>query len=339
MRNTTCCSISGTTTFRLASHKTIDKKGTNLQNLEKSLRRIYIPDEGKIFVQVDQSGAEALIVAYLCRAGNFRDLFLHNIKPHVFVGQHLFKDIWQQKINAGKLDIKCDISQLCNTPIPKLKESPFWKEVDTLIKSSDSWPAKERYYYISKQVCHSSNYGIGPNMFSLNTLEKSKGKIVISKQQAQTYLTFYHSLFPEIKEWHEAVRNQIEQTGYLYNLFGFPRYFHKNGRYDDALLKEAFAFVPQSTVGTITNIAVTELQNFIEVSQLDWDILAQTHDSYLVQCPINEVDICVKFMTEIINQELKGNDGTVFRMKSEAATGFNWSPFDPKKNPDGLKPV
>lgn len=71
MRSSCTYKISGTKTFRLSSSKILGHWGENLQNKEKGMRVMYIPDDGKIFVQVDQSGAEALIVAYLCRNANF----------------------------------------------------------------------------------------------------------------------------------------------------------------------------------------------------------------------------------------------------------------------------
>ena len=76
-RVSTYYNVSGTKTFRLASKAIFGIYGTNLQNWEKSLRKLIIPDDGYKFVQVDQSGAEALVVAYLCKHGNFRDLFLN----------------------------------------------------------------------------------------------------------------------------------------------------------------------------------------------------------------------------------------------------------------------
>jgi DNA polymerase I-like protein with 3'-5' exonuclease and polymerase domains len=333
-RNTTLYKISGTITFRLASAKTIDGKGTNLQNIEKSMRKIYIPDEGKIFCQVDQSGAEALIVAYLCRDGQFRSLFLNGVKPHVFVALHLFADKWQEHLKYDGIDTKVDIDELCKTPIPELKFHPQWKMVDKLIKSSDNWPASQRYYYIAKQVCHSSNYGIKASAFQLNTLDKSKGKIALTKKQAETYLSFYHELFPELRAWHREVENQLYACRTLYNLQGFPRYF--SCVIDERMLKEAYAFIPQSTVGTITNTAYTNLQNFIEKSGLKWDLLANTHDSYLVQCPVGEEGQCVSMMKEFINQKLTSPRGEPFNMKSEAAVGFNWAPAK-ESNPNGLK--
>lgn len=343
MRNTCLYDNAGTITFRRASRGiTLNfaegvVAGCNLQNIEKSMRALYVPDEGKIFVQVDQSGAEALIVSYLCRDGNFRSLFLNKVKPHVFVALHLFSDIWQQKINETAGDIKLNIKELLESPIPELQNHPFWSEVDKLIKSSDNWRAEERYYYVSKQVCHSSNYGIRPTAFQLNTLEKSKGKIVLSKQQAEKYLLFYHSLFPEINEWHREIQKQLEETKMLFNLFGYPRYF--SGEIDERSIKEAYAFVPQSTVGCITAKAYTRLQNFIEEHNLSWDLLADTHDSYLCQCPIGEKLECAKIMKAFMEQDLVSPRGEPFKMKSEVAAGFNWAPYKKDKNPEGLQEI
>ena len=334
-----------TTTYRLASRGiTVNfesKKvlGTNLQNLPHEMRNMYIPDEGYIFVQVDQSGAEALIVAYLCRHGLFRDLFLNNIKPHVFVAMHVFQHQLQEKLNDRGLDIKIDIEELIHCPIKDLQRHPFFKIVEKLIKDSDGWRAEERYYYIGKMLCHGANYGIRPFRFSMEVLKKSKGKIVITEAQAKVYLSLYHSLFPEIREWHRQVEWQVSETGILYNLFGFPREFNSLFEQENDF-KEAYAFPAQSTVGIISNIAVARHQELIEDTGLDHDILANTHDSYLTQCRIGEEVECAKIMRGFLNQELTAPSGEKFRMKSEAKCGFNWGDYDkynPEKNPLGLK--
>ena len=49
------------------------------------MMEIYGPKPGNIFVQPDQAGAEALVVAYLCPPGQFRSLFLNGIKPHTLM--------------------------------------------------------------------------------------------------------------------------------------------------------------------------------------------------------------------------------------------------------------
>lgn len=336
--------IGGTDTTRLSSKAVLKSPwfhgwGTNLQNIEKSMRKIYKPDEGKGFCQEDQAGAEAKIVAYLCRAGRFRQLFEHGIKPHVFVALHLFPDVWEKEINKGALDIRLNIKELIECPISELKNHPYWKDVDKLIRSSDNWPAERRYYYISKQVCHSSNYGIKAGMFSLNTLEKSRGKVVISKQKAEEFLSIYHGLFPEIREWHREVIKQVEATGYLYTLQGYPLHIQVADKPQETDFKKWFALVPQATVAQITRIAYVRMFEFIVEHKLDWDLLADTHDSYLQQCPVLEMRDCAIKGKEFLEQELTAPRGEKFRMGAEASIGFNWGPWDEVKNPEGLKEI
>jgi len=246
----------------------------------------------------------------------------------------LFDYVWQEELKSFSGEFSIDIKEFTSLEIPLLKTHLRWKELDKLIKSSDNWPPQRRYYYISKQVCHSANYGIGENTFRLNVLEKSRGKIVLTSKQAKDYLSYYHNLFPEIREWHKEVEEQIREHKTLYNLFGFPRHF--GGEIDERTLKAAYAFPAQSTVGSITNIAYTNLQGYIEQVGPDWDLLANTHDSYLAQCPEEEDVECATKMQEYMNQEFTYR-GNTFRMKSEAVSGYNWAPYDEKKNPLGLK--
>ena len=341
MRNSCTYKIAGTKTFRLSSSKILGKWGGNLQNVEKSLRCIYIPDPGKIFVQVDQSGAEALIVSYCCRDGNYRSLFKNNIKPHSYISMHLFKDVWPRKMRefgVGGDDFY--IEELIETPIPELKKNPYWASLDKLIKASDNWSLTERYYYLGKQTEHSSNYDIKAPTFRMNILEKSGGKIVITLEDAEYFLNVKHSLFPEIKEdFHANVRKQAEQTRMLFNLHGHP-YTITNYEIQDSDWKELYAIIPQSTVGEITNIAYCRMQRFIEETNVAWDLLANTHDSYLLQCPIEEELQCALKAVEFMEQELVSPyDGTKFNMRAEAQAGFNWSPAHKDKNPDGLRAV
>ena len=328
-RNSTLYDLSKTDTYRLGSKKifkrSLFERGSNLQNVPKDLRRIYIPDEGKIFVQIDQAGAEALIVAYSAKAGKFRDLFIYGIKPHVYIGLH-FPEHWEQEHPY--------IHEIRLLPINLITQHPKWKVLEKAIKDSDYNPPKTRYYYLYKQTCHSANYGITTNPFILNVLLKSKGNIVLSHREGDKFLNTYRKTFPEIPEWNDKVKNELYRSRCVYNMFGYPRVV-TGSLADDQTLKDYIAFGPQSTVGCITHIATTNLQQHIEVNKLEWDILNNGHDSYLIQCPVYEADLCVKQARLFMEQELTGSDGTIFHMKSEATTGYNWAPKS-ETNPEGL---
>jgi len=269
----------------------------------------------KIFGQNDQSGAEALIVAYLCRAGKFRDLFIHGIKPHVFVALHVFAEQWSKMVD--KVDNKTLILALVAEP-KDLKNVPGWKTLETLIKDSDNWDASRRYYFMAKMICHASNYGMTARTFRINILQKSDGAVALTVAQCEQMLEMYHRLFPEIREWHSNVIAEVRKTNILRNLFGHPRIV--TGPHDETAYKEWLAQVPQSTVGQITNYAFTELQEEIVEGKhpSDFDVLQNNHDSILWQSFPENRDYCSRLVSSKLNRRLVSPRGEVFFMKSEA---------------------
>lgn len=366
MRTSCLYGLAGAKSFRRSSKK-LFSKGGNLQNWEKSLREILVSDgwteaiEAKlsfwletgdlsifteeelntirVFLQVDQSGAEALIVAYECTDGDFRQLFIHGVKPHVFVALKLFKELWPLEAESHGFAAITEsiVNTICETKISQLKSNPYWKELDKLIKDSDNWPIERRYYYNAKQTCHSANYGIEANTFILNVLDKSGGRIVLLREQGEYFLGIYRALFPEIPERCERIRKQVEQTRLLFNLFGHPYHIGK-WEINTTDLKEYYAWSAQSTVAEITRRAYSRLYEYIRDSRKRWDNLLDCHDSIATQCPLGEAKECGLKMTEFMNQELVSPaDGTKFRMKSEIQIGFNLAPSKGDNKQLGLR--
>lgn len=347
-RYTCAYNIAGTDSFRLGSRAVFKYKrgddeaklgyGTNLQNQKKEQRTLIKADIGYKLGQRDQSGAEALIVAYLCRHGKFRELFIHGVKPHVFVALHVFADKWRVRIsNPSVIDILLTLSPA------DLKSHPSFKEVDTIIKDSDNWPASQRYYFIAKMICHASNYGMKFPTFQINVLEKSEGAVELSTADCKKFLEYYHKLFPEIEDWHRRTQQQLLATRTLKNLFGEPRIF--NGHFDDNTFKSAYAFVPQSTVGQITNYAYAELQELCDqggtehhpVKNWGFHPLQNNHDSILYQnFPEFEKQAGDLVGLHLAREMVSPVDGTIFRMKTELQVGYNWCPFKKEINPQGL---
>lgn len=366
-------------TFRRSSRKILGDKrsknigwGGNLQNVNKDMRSMYYADglnlhdkeeiakckywlntgDTSIFTeeqlyriqslaQADQAGAEALIMAYDCRPAAYRQLFENDIKPHVFVALHLFKDIWPKKLKE-RSGVRVDMEEILASSISNLKLNPNWLELDKIIKDSDNWSLTERYYYLAKQTCHSANYGIEGAMFIMNILEKSGGKIVLSQEDGQYFLRVYRALFPEIPERNDRIRAQALQSRLLFNMFGHP---YQITSYDiqESMMKELYAWGCQSTVGEITRIGVCEFQEHVEAENLKWDFLNDCHDSFLTQGPLETtMERCEKMQTCLKQSLVSPVDGTNFRMKSEVQVGFNWGvfdPFNPEKNPLGLRTI
>ena len=365
MRNTTLYKLAGPKTFRRSSTIFMFYYGGNLQNIEKELRAIYHPDGVKeemaerlsfflqtgdlsvfteeeletvrIFLQIDQSGAEDLVVSYDSTAADSRQCYINGIKKHTYVAMKLFKDVWTRKMKEkGGLIEDFDIEVLDKCSIRELNQNPNWRDLAKLIADSDDWPLTERYYYFAKQTVHSANYGIEAPTFQMNVLEKSGGKIFIPIEEARRFLLTYRALFPEIPERCRRVEKEVE-SGIIYNMLGFP-YTITDYNVLPTAMKEFYAWGPQSTVGEITRIAFTTLQEYIESERKKWDIMADTHDSYLVQCRLREVKECHDKAVEFMCQELTSPvDGVKFRMKADCNIGFNWSSYKKGSNDVGLQ--
>jgi DNA polymerase I-like protein with 3'-5' exonuclease and polymerase domains len=328
-RCSTWYNIAATDSYRLGSKKIFGEWGTNLQNLRKNIRSMFKVDNGYLMGNVDQAGAEAKIVAFLAPPGKYRKLFENNIKPHTYIALNVFASEWAEHVDPLL------VQTACKCPIEELKNLEGWKELDKLIKSSDDWPGAQRYYYIGKKLAHSSNYGSGVNRFIMSVLEETQGAIVLDKKAATYYVNMFNELFPEIRLWHFIVQGILKKHKRLRNLYGYPHEF--TGYIGESMYRDAYSFVPQSTVATITNIAYTKMQDYIESQDKDWHLLANTHDSYTMEFPEDESEDAMHKMREFMEANLIAPDGTPFQMKSEGQIGRNWGPYKPGKNEEGLR--
>ena len=335
--NSTSYGLAHTTTFRRASFAMFKQKGirpkgygSNLQNPSPRMMEIYKPLDGNIFLQPDQAGAEALVVAYLAPHKRFRDLFLNNIKSHTYVASHIFRNKWIK-------DGYTSIDSINNMEAKKLSQDIEWKRLALNIKFNC-----EMEYFVGKMCCHAFNYRMRPSTFQENVLDKSEGELVLSKQESELYHATYHRIFPEISQgWWPELEYQVIKTGYLYNLFGFPLYcnYYEGMTNRDKFWRETTARVPQSTVGCLTAIAFCEIQDYIDEHKLgkEWHLRNDKHDSLLLECPERHKDDAIPILRKSIERELVSPRGEHFCMKSEIACGKCWAKYNEKTCQDGMK--
>lgn len=343
-RATTCYLIGGTDTFRPSSQAILRFRpdpgfGTNIQNWDKGKRYLCVADSRKLLGQSDQSGADALVVAYLCRRGNLRKLFENKIKPHNYIALRVFQKQFETLFDSSI------VKEACSIKVELLNQVKGWNELQAFVASSDDWPGNRRYYYIGKKIIHAYNYGMKAPTMSQQIITETAGQVVIPERDCRIFLSMVGDLIPEVVEWQQETEDTIKSTRILHNLFGFPRRFHQP--FGDELFRAGYIFVPQSTVACITNIAITELQTLIEEGDATlvnsgFDILQNGFDSILWQAlnQDNKVIECAKIVRDKLAKTFKSpKDGATFTMGSSVAIGSNWSPFDEVKNPLGLKGI
>ena len=115
-------SITGTETGRLSSRESVYGTGTNLQNIPRGelVRSIFIPDEGKIFVNADLSQAEARVVAYLAQEENLQRVFEQGGDIHRRNAARIF-NVREEQVTETQRDLAKATVHACNYKIGKNK--------------------------------------------------------------------------------------------------------------------------------------------------------------------------------------------------------------------------
>lgn len=166
--------------------------------------------------------------------------------------------------------------------------------------------------YIAKRGTHSINYGAG-----FKTVGESAG---IPASEAKRVIARYFASYPRIKLWQMQVQNRLRNSRVLTTPFGRKRTFFN--RFNDSLLKEGLAYVPQSTVADIVNQAIIHLYKKWQ-TQEDKILLLQVHDSIVCQCKEELLQETIQEVKEALSIPLVINNRTMI-IPSDVKIGQNW---------------
>jgi len=135
---------------------------------------------------------------------------------------------------------------------------------------------------LAKKLVHASNYGIGPRTFGYHA--------GVGEREAKVLLQKYFDTYPKIKAWQFAVQGRLRKSRTVVTPLGRKRTFF--GRWNDKLYGEAYAFVPQGTVGDILNLAIIRFSSWMKgmENEDEVEIMLQNHDAVLIQCNENKVE-------------------------------------------------
>lgn len=148
-------------------------------------------------------------------------------------------------------------------------------------------------YYYAKQGVHLTNYG-GTAIVLAKTLN-------ITIREAEQFQTAWFDKHRPIKNWHNRTFMELSTRRFVENIFGYRRFYFDR---IENLLKEALAWIPQSTVGVSTDIAMLNIVEHPDTNRLGIQFLQQGHDSALFQWPIRMTNYVVPFIKERIRVEL-----------------------------------
>jgi DNA polymerase-1 len=315
----------GTKFGRLSSSKTVFDTGMNFQNLPPEFKKFLVADEGYILVEVDKRQAEWVVVAYACGDPNMIKAIRDGIDVHTYTAHMMFdvpiEVILHEKEVAEHITNPEQLHNLrINDPLLVKYYTPKWPRTMTLRQCG-------------KKSNHGLNYDEGYRQFALlNEIEE---------KEAKRDIDLYHNGYPGIRKGHENTKRQLQKDRTLTNCFG--RKVRFMGEWGCDLWKSAYSFVPQSTVVDSLNQGMVRIYNDTIITKVwDIDILAQVHDSILMQVPIEVARDKEKFQAFIqkVNEytsPVLSYNGTDFKIATDAKIGFNWGGRQKDNNVEGMR--
>lgn len=295
----TSINVGATETGRFSSSKSTTGSGGNMFNITERLRRSFVSDPGWKLVGVDLEQAESREVGFICGK--------------------LFND-WSYLDACEAGDLHTTVASMVWPDLPWSVDKVANRQIaDQLFYRDYS------YRYMAKRGGHGSNYMLTP--FTASRHLKCPLKLMQSFQER------YMAAFPCIPQWHHWVAEQVQTVHQLTTIFDRQRHFF--GRPDDpATLREAVAHEPQSTTADRLNVGLlriwTQLKGRVQV-------LLQLYDAIYLQIrEDDDEEEIMHILLELIDVPLEHN-GRKFTVPGEYKSGWNWSDYNAKTNPDGLK--
>lgn len=210
-----------------------------------NIRALFVPDPGYTICATDLDRADLQVVAWDSNCETLKNLLKEGLDVHLF--------------NAGQaFNLDITIDQLRDPIRVEYLEKTYKRERN-----------------LSKAGGHATNY-----IVHKSTLAATLG---ITETEAQAFIDGYFHRYPEIKEWHEKVWTSLITEQTIYNAFGFRAVFFN--RITEDVLRDAVAWIPQSTVALVINEGWEQL----ELTVPSAEVLLQVHDELIYQVPTDEL--------------------------------------------------
>lgn len=242
-----------TETGRWSSSKNAWGAGTNGQNINDKMRRIFISDPGMKLAYPDLSQAESRGVAYLAQDEDYIAA-VESGDVHTSVARMLWPELpWTGDLRRDRA----------------IAETPFYRHFT--------------HRDISKRGGHASNYYGTPFALSVN--------LKIPTKVAEAFQERYFGTFRGIRRWHGEVQRELQTSGFLTTPLGRRRHFFGRLR-DDATLREAIAHVPQSLIVDIVSLGILRTWQELEVKQRRIRWQSHQHDGGVYSFSEGDEEVC-----------------------------------------------
>ena len=262
----------------------------------------------KIWIFGDYSQAEARVVAWKGPVPSLRQWFMDGVDVHAQVARQIAKFVQTRGI--------------------KMPNNLF------MTKPWDTYAKGDKERDISKATVHGNNYGLGKRKYALLT--------GLPESYAGQVQEIYHHLFPEVRSgYQKGIEVELRKTRTLTTAQGWTKTFYDV--WSDDLLRLAYAFYPQSTVGAMLVKTLTDCCEVFEketdglltpqrVRAKGLDVQLQIHDAIGVVTEDDPATLAytartIKRIAE--HPIVVGGEELVIPMDFQV--GYSWGDLEPYK--------
>lgn len=289
----------GTLTGRRTSRKHTYGYGNNSQNFPKHsevasfFRECLIPEEGNIFLFVDQVQAEEWPVSALSQNHQALKELQDGTDRHSALASKIFGEL-----------------------IPP-KGSPQWNEALHGMKR-----------YLGKKIKHARNYGMKKKRMADSLAQEG---FCVSEAMCEILLNKAAQVDPSVDVvFHAYVQKELSENHFLSTPFGRERLFLscRPNADNNSVFNEAYSYIPQSTIGDNTGFTVAYLDMDEEKSDFGSSCIVQEgHDSIVQDIP-NTVDSILFHLRRIeraFSRKIKFHNGIEVEIPIEPSIGFDFN--------------
>ena len=297
----TSYNIAGTETGRSSSSSNAFGTGGNVQNIAPLLRYVFVADRGKKLGQIDLEQVEARDVGFFCGC-LFDDWDFLNACESGDLHTNNARRIWTELHWTG--DQRKD---------REIADRNFYRDFS--------------YRDMAKRGSHLSNY-MGTAWTASRALkvpiammEEFQARYCRGREE-RNGLPVIAPAYPALPRFWQWCAEQLQTTHKLTTPFGRRRHFFGRPG-DDATLREAIAFLPQSTTADRLKLALWRVwRQMPEV-----ELLGEGYDSMIFQYEDRgaeyEGEVISKAL-DLLRVELVSPSGRNYVVPGEAKVGWNW---------------
>lgn len=287
----TSYNIGGTETGRPSSSASAFGTGGNSQNIAGTLRYVFTADPDHIICCIDLEQVEARDVGF-------------------FEGC-LFND-WTFLDNCEGGDLHTNNARRVWTELPWNGDPKHDRAI-----ADRNFYRDFSYRDMAKRGSHLSNYS-----GSAWTMARSlKIPLRVAEEFQRRYCRGPSCAFPAHERWWQWTAQELQTKRELTTPFGRTRQFFSR-QWEDSTLREAIAFLPQSTTADRMNLGLLRVY---EALGDKIGLLAQGFDSITFQFHRSlPMDSIIQQCLELVRVELVAPNGRRYVVPGEAKVGYNW---------------